>query len=218
MSCSVTLKNISASIGAKCLFKGLNLYLGHKEKIAIIGPNGCGKSTLLQIIGGLYEADSGQIELFHEPMKSLKDFNKIRPLLGYLFQNSDDQFIAPTVLADTAFGLLASGHNHAEAVKRAEFILNELGILELKDEIVFYLSGGQKKLVALAGVLASEPKILLLDEPTSALDVAFQARLAQILSSLDIAQIIVSHDENFISQITDKIYYLSPDGLSQKLR
>ncbi|ARQ99972.1 energy-coupling factor ABC transporter ATP-binding protein [Campylobacter porcelli] len=214
MSCSVTLKNVKAKIGDKILFENLNLNLSHKEKIAIIGQNGCGKSTLLEIIGGLKMPLEGSVEIFHEPMKSLDDFRKYRNLLGFLFQNSDDQFIAPSVIEDVAFSLLAKGASNDEARKRAEFMLGELGILHLKNEIVFYLSGGQKKLVALAGVLIAQPKILLLDEPTTALDYEMQIKVANILESLDIAQIIVSHDKEFINKVVDKVYFLTKDGLN----
>lgn len=214
MSCSVTLKNVKAKIGDKILFENLNLNLSHKEKIAIIGQNGCGKSTLLEIIGGLKMPLEGSVEIFHEPMKSLDDFRKYRNLLGFLFQNSDDQFIAPSVIEDVAFSLLAKGASSDEARKRAEFMLGELGILHLKNEIVFYLSGGEKKLVALAGVLIAQPKILLLDEPTTALDYEMQIKVANILDSLDIAQIIVSHDKGFINKVVDKVYFLTKDGLN----
>lgn len=214
MSCSVTLKNIKAKIANRVLFENLNLNLSHKEKIAIIGQNGSGKSTLLEIIGGLKMPLEGSVEIFHEPMKSLDDFRKYRNLLGFLFQNSDDQFIAPSVIEDVAFSLLAKGASNDEARKRAEFMLGELGILHLKNEIVFYLSGGEKKLVALAGVLITEPKILLLDEPTTALDYDMQIKVANILGSLDIAQIIVSHDKEFINKVVDKVYFLNQNGLS----
>jgi len=214
LSCSVTLKNIKAKIHDRVLFENLNLNLSHKEKIAIIGQNGCGKSTLLEIIGGLKMPLEGSVEIFHEPMKSLDDFKEYRNLIGFLFQNSDDQFIAPSVIEDVAFSLLAKGVSKDEARKRAEFMLGELGILHLRDEIVFYLSGGEKKLVALAGVLIAQPKILLLDEPTTALDYEMQIKVANILESLDIAQIIVSHDKEFINKVVDKVYFLTKDGLN----
>ncbi|RAZ53018.1 energy-coupling factor ABC transporter ATP-binding protein [Campylobacter hyointestinalis] len=214
MSCSVTLKNIKAKIANRVLFENLNLNLSHKEKIAIIGQNGSGKSTLLEIIGGLKMPCDGSVEIFHEPMKELDEFEKYRNLIGFLFQNSDDQFIAPSVIEDVAFSLLARGVSKNEARKRAEFMLGELGISHLRDEIVFYLSGGEKKLVALAGVLITEPKILLLDEPTTALDYDMQIKVANILGGLDIAQIIVSHDKEFINKVVDKVYFLNQNGLS----
>ena len=167
MSCSVSLKNITAKIGERILFENLNLSIGHKEKIAIIGANGVGKTTLLEIIAGLNANFDGDIELFHENVNDPKIYSRYRRLVGFLFQNSDEQFICPNVFDDIAFGLLASGVSQSEAKKRAEFMLNELEISHLKNKIVYNLSGGEKKLVALAGVLVMEPKILLFDEPTT---------------------------------------------------
>ncbi|WP_170000555.1 ABC transporter ATP-binding protein [Campylobacter sp. RM9328] len=215
MSCSVTIRNLSVSANENLLFSGVNLNVSHKEKIAIIGANGSGKTTLLETIAGLRNASGGVIELFHEPMLNLDSFKKYRGEIGYLFQDSDDQFIYPKVLEDVAFSLLSRGVDKDEAVKKTREILEHFGIWHLKDKIVFHLSGGEKKLVALAGVLIFKPKILLLDEPTTALDFKMQTRLTQILKSLDISQIIVSHDKEFVRNVADKIYYLNENGLSE---
>ncbi|OCR93895.1 energy-coupling factor ABC transporter ATP-binding protein [Campylobacter fetus] len=213
MSCTLSFKNISAKIGDRTLFSNLNLNAGHKDKISIIGSNGCGKTTLLEIIGGLRDPDSGEIEIFHNAILNLKEYQKYRHLIGYLFQNSDDQFICPNVFEDVVFGLLAVGVQRNIADKKAKEILQELDIWHLRDKIVFHLSGGEKKLVALAGVLVNEPQILLLDEPTAALDFDMQEKVADLLIKLDITQIIVSHDKEFISRVANKMYYLSKDGL-----
>lgn len=215
MSCSVSLKNISSKNGDKVLFKNVNLNLSHKEKIAILGPNGCGKTTLLEIIAGLRASSDGEIELFHEKIPNLKKYQNYRHLVGYLFQNSDEQFIFPHVLEDVMFGLLNQGETHEEASKRAEFILKELEIWHLRDKIVFNLSGGEKKIVAIAGILATMPKIILLDEPTSGLDFKMQEKIANIIKNLDLSIIIVSHDKEFLSDIVDKVYYLDENGLKQ---
>lgn len=213
MSCTLSFKNISAKIGDRTLFSNLNLNAGHKDKISIIGSNGCGKTTLLEIIGGLRDPDSGEIEIFHNAILNLKEYQKYRHLIGYLFQNSDDQFICPNVFEDVVFSLLAVGVQRNIADKKAKEILKELDIWHLRDKIVFHLSGGEKKLVALAGVLVNEPQILLLDEPTAALDFDMQEKVADLLIKLDITQIIVSHDKEFISRVANKMYYLSKDGL-----
>lgn len=239
MSCSVALKQISAKIGENVLFENINLKISHKEKIVIIGENGCGKSTLLEIIGGLRKPQNGEIELFHHKINEIADFEKFRNYIGYLFQNSDEQFINPTVFEDVTFGLYAQnemiknaknsdfnehlikshGFNEPkilskdEIYKKTEEILRNLEIWHLKDKIVFHLSGGEKKLVSLAGVLITNPQIILLDEPTTALDFKMQERLCDILSNLKITQIIVSHDKEFISNIADKVFYLNKNGL-----
>lgn len=214
MSCSINAFNISAKIGDKILFKNLNLNAKHKEKIVIIGPNGAGKTTLLEILAGLKMPQTGCIELFHNKISSLEDFKAFRPQIGYLFQNSDEQFICPNVYDDVAFSLRALESKNIE--EKVEQILKELEIWDLKDEIVFNLSGGQKKLVALAGVLVFEPKIMLLDEPTAGIDFKMQEKLIEILSNLDITLIMVSHDEKFIDKISTNIYYLDETGLKQK--
>lgn len=214
MSCSVTMKNLATSRDGVCLYKNITLDVSHKEKIAIIGPNGCGKTTLLEIIAGLRNVDEGTLELFHQPMTSLNDFKRMRHLIGYLFQDSDNQFLAPVVEDDVAFSLLASGVSKEEAKLKTAMMLQDLGISHLAKKIVYHLSGGEKKLVALAGVLIMEPKLMLLDEPTNGLDQAMQLRLIDILGRIDKSIIIVSHHKEFIELVVEKIYEITPHGLS----
>ena len=213
MSCTISLKNVCAKIGERMLFENLNLNATHKDKIALIGPNGCGKSTLLEIMAGLKAPCGGHIELFHHKISNLDEYKPFRRDVGYLFQESNDCFICPSVLDDVMFSLLSRGEDEDGASAKAEEILRELEIWHLKDEIVFNLSGGEKKLVALAGILVAKPKILLLDEPTTALDAQMQARIAAILKSLDVTQIIVSHDKEFISDVASVMYRLTKNGL-----
>lgn len=213
MSCSVTIKNLSYKDGANTLYQNIDLNITHKEKIAIIGPNGCGKTTLLNIIAGLQEKHSGSLELFHNIIESEKDFKPFRDMIGYLFQNSDNQFLAPIVIDDVAFSLLSGGMNKQEALLKARMMLDDLGITHLKDKIVYNLSGGEKKLVALAGVLVTEPKLMLLDEPTNGLDLNMQLKLVEILKNIDKSIIIVSHNRDFIDSIVDNIYEITPTGL-----
>ncbi len=213
MSCSVTLKNLSYQNGGNILCRNIDLNITHKEKIAIIGPNGCGKTTLLNIIAGLQDKSSGTLEIFHNEIKSQDDYGPFRDMVGYLFQNSDNQFLSPVVIDDVAFSLLSSGISRDEALLKSRMILKDLGILHLENKIVYNLSGGEKKLVALAGVLVTEPKLMLLDEPTSGLDYKMQIRLVEILKDIDKSIIIVSHQKEFIDSIVDKIYEITPDGL-----
>ena len=214
MSCSLNLRDVSARAGEISLFENLNLNLAHKEKLAVIGANGVGKSTLLEIMGGLREPSSGFVEIFHERMNGLEDFKKYRREIGYLFQNSDDQFICPVALDDVSFDLLACGMAKNDAREAARNMLERLGAGRLADKIVYKLSGGEKKLVALAGALVKEPKILLLDEPTAGLDSKMQLRLVEILSGLDVSQIIVSHDLNFIDRLANSLYVLRDGSLT----
>lgn len=207
MSCSLTAVKISAKVAGRELFRDFSLSLAHKEKKALLAPNGSGKSTLFKILAGLLPANSGQIFAFDDEMKSLSDFEKYRKDIGFLFQDSNEQFICAKVLDDVGFGLLSFGlcASKNEAERKALKMLESLGISHLKDKICFHLSGGEKKLVALAGVLITEPKIVFLDEPTAGLDESSSARLAEILSSIDASMLIASHDKTFLAKITQNI-------------
>lgn len=213
MSCSVNIKNLSNTRNGALLYENVLLDVSHKEKIAIIGPNGCGKTTLLETIAGLQTLQHGSLELFHQPMNHPNDFTSMRHLIGYLFQDSDNQFLAPIVEDDVAFTLLAQGVGKEEASLKTMMMLQDLGISHLSKKIVYHLSGGEKKLVALAGVLITEPKLMLLDEPTNGLDHAMQVRLIEILKAIDKSIIIVSHHQEFIESVVDKVYALTPKGL-----
>lgn len=213
MSCSIKLKNASLNNMQNKLCNTINLQVRHKEKVAIVGPNGCGKTTLLNTLAGIHSLDSGSLEIFHTSLTCKDDFKALRPMIGYLFQNSDNQFLAPKVLDDVAFSLISSGLEKSAAYQKALMILEDLNIAHLGEKIVYHLSGGEKKLVALAGVLVMEPKLLLLDEPTTGLDLSMQLRLVKILQKIDKSIVIVSHDTHFLDSIVHKSYTLNPDGL-----
>ena len=213
MSCSLNLRAISYKNEDKEIFNDISLNLGHEEKIAIVGSNGSGKSTLLKIIAGLINPNSGYIEVFHEKMNNLKDFSKYRSDIGYLPQDVTNHFLCPTVIEDVIFSLRAKGVSKNEALIQGEEILKELKITHLKDRVIFDLSGGEQKIVALAGLLILKPKILLLDEPTNALDEESEKRIVEILTSIKKSMIIVSHHKSFINNLTNKIYKLDSKGL-----
>jgi len=216
MSCSVNLRSISYKNEKKELFKDISLNLGHEEKIAIIGSNGSGKSTLLKIIAGLISPNDGYIEIFHNKIENLKEFKKYRSDIAYLPQDVTNHFLCPTVIEDVIFSLRARGTSKEIALKQADEILKELEISHLKDRIIFDLSGGEQKIVALAGLLILKPKILLLDEPTNALDEQSEKRVVQILNSIKKSMIIVSHHKSFIESLTTSIYKLN-DGSLEKI-
>lgn len=208
MSCSVNLRDVSYKNDKKELFKDINLNLGHEEKIAIIGSNGSGKSTLLKIIAGLIEPTNGCIELFHNKINNLKEFKKYRNDIAYLPQDVTNHFLCPTVIEDVIFSLRAKGISKEEALTQADEILEQLHIKHLKDRVIFDLSGGEQKIVALAGLLILKPKILLLDEPTNALDEDSEQKIINILNSIKKSMIIVSHHKTFIDSLTSKVYKL----------
>ena len=160
---------------------------------------------------GLLKPVSGQLEIFGKPVKEEKDFAAVRRRIGLLFQDADDQLFSPTVLEDVAFGPLNLGKSKIEAIKIAQKTLTFLGLEGFEDRITFKLSGGEKRLVSLATVLAMEPEVLLLDEPMTGLDRATKAKLTEILAGIDLSYILISHDFDFLADTADAIYTME-DG------
>jgi len=215
MSCSVNLKEVSYSNNKDQLLNKISLNLGHEEKIAIIGSNGSGKSTLLKIIAGLISPSSGYLEIFHNKINSLKEFKKYRDDIAYLPQDVTNHFLCPTVIEDVIFSLRARGETEEIALKKADKILESLEIKHLRNRIIFDLSGGEQKIVALAGLLILEPKILLLDEPTNALDEESEKKIIKILNSIKKSMVIVSHHKSFIQSLAPTIYKLDKKKLEK---
>ncbi len=180
------------------VFQDFNYQLLPGKHIGLIGPNGCGKTTLLHLIMGLLRPQAGRIVIFGQEVKKEPDFVEVRQKVGLLFQNPDDQLFCPTVLEDVAFGPLNLGKTPAEASGIARATMERLGLHGFEDRVTYKLSGGEKKLVSLATVLAMEPRLLLLDEPTAGLDEQTKDRLIHILQHLDTAFLIVSHENDFL--------------------
>jgi cobalt/nickel transport system ATP-binding protein len=185
-----------------------NFQLDENEKVALIGENGCGKSTFFSILMGLKKDYRGELFIFGKELLTEKDFQWMRKKVGLLFQDSDDQLFSPTVLEDVAFGVLNQGKSIEDATELSLSILAELGIQNLSNQITHHLSGGQKKLVALATILVMQPQILFLDEPATALDHKSREQLIRILNDLKQSMVIISHDMNFLDQVTKKNYQL----------
>ncbi len=200
--------------GAAPVLKDLDFTLSAGERIGLIAPNGSGKTTLFHIVMGLLKPDAGRIEIFGRPAAVEADFAAARRQIGLLFQDADDQLFSPTVLEDVAFGPLNLGKSTADAIAISRKTLSFLGLEGFEDRITIRLSGGEKRLVALATILAMEPRALLLDEPSAGLDEATKNRLIDILKGLNIGCVIVSHEFDFLSEITDRIYTLQ-DGRVQ---
>jgi len=184
----------------------LNFTLWRGDRIGLIAPNGSGKTTLFHLIMGLLKPFSGHMEFLGKPVKVEKDFVEVRQKIGLLFQDADDQLFSPTVLEDVAFGPLNLGKSKDQAVAIARRILDFLGLGGFEDRITFKLSGGEKRLVSLATVLAMEPAILLLDEPINGLDTKTKERLTEILLHLDLSYLLISHDMDFLAETTDTVY------------
>ncbi|MDO6586151.1 ABC transporter ATP-binding protein [Salipiger sp. 1_MG-2023] len=188
--------------GQAAILSGAGLRLRPGQRLSLIGPNGSGKSTLLRVILGLQTPQRGVVRAFGQTRARESDFHEVRRRIGLVFQDADDQLFCPTVAEDIAFGPLNLGKSKAEALAIVDALLSDLRLTHLRDRITHKLSGGEKRLVTLATVLAMQPEVLLLDEPTNGLDPENEARLIDILQALPQAILLVSHSAEFRAQIT----------------
>ena len=184
--------------------KGISFELNAGEKVALVGANGSGKSTLLLHVAGALEVQSGKI-LFDDKEGS----ELLRKRVGLIFQESDDQLLMPSVIEDTAFNLIASGMKRQQAHELADEILNSLGIAHLRDRAPHKLSGGEKRLVTFAGVLASSPEVLALDEPTAGLDPRARRRVINFLRESEKTILLASHDLDMTLEICTRALILN---------
>ncbi|WP_425080295.1 energy-coupling factor ABC transporter ATP-binding protein [Ruegeria denitrificans] len=183
--------------GQAPVLDGASLSLNAGQRLSLTGPNGAGKSTLLRITLGLQRPSSGTVTVFGQKRVEEADFHEVRRRVGLVFQDADDQLFCPTVAEDIAFGPLNLGKTRDEALAIVDKVLGDLDLIHLKNRITHKLSGGEKRLVTLATVLAMDPEVLLLDEPTNALDTKNEARLLEILRALPQAILLVSHSPAF---------------------
>ncbi|MER2604244.1 MAG: ABC transporter ATP-binding protein [Siculibacillus sp.] len=168
-----------------------------ERRIGIVGLNGSGKSTLLKTIIGLVRPSEGRISV--DGRDAVGEAREVRAQTGFLFQNPDSQIVFPIVGEDLAFGLKNHGFSRKETAERVATALARLGIGALAEQRIHELSGGEKQLVALAGVLAIEPKTVLFDEPTSQLDLRNRNRIREVLARLPEQAIVASHDLDLLA-------------------
>lgn len=194
---------------AKKVLSNISLAVYDGERIGIIGPNGAGKTTLFLSIAGVNKPLEGEIILFDRHVAS----GEFRPELGMVFQNQDDQIFCPSVGDDIAFGPINMGLTKDEVKQRVNFVVELLGIGELVDRLPHQLSGGEKRLVAIAGVIAMQPQLMIYDEPTSNLDMRYRRRLIEFIkySSSHKGMLVASHDLEFILEVCNRVVLLD-DG------
>ncbi|MFJ2234612.1 energy-coupling factor ABC transporter ATP-binding protein [Streptomyces sp. NPDC087859] len=178
--------------GHQALF-GVDFSVARGERVALLGPNGAGKTTLVLHLNGILSGGTGTVQVAGLPVGK-QHMAQIRRKVGIVFQDPDDQLFMPTVREDVAFGPAAAGMRGAELQARVDRALAQVGMAEFKDRPPHHLSFGQRRRVAVATVLAMEPEILVLDEPSSNLDPASRRELADILRSLDVTVLMVTHD------------------------
>ncbi len=172
--------------------RGIDFQIGAGECVALLGPNGSGKTTFVLNLCGLLKGEG-----------SIKTNGKI----GLVFQNPDDQLFMPTVLEDAAFGPLNQGCNADEARTRARRALEQVGMAHAAGKAPYHLSAGEKRRVAIAGVLAMKPDLLVFDEPTTFLDPPAERALVKLLRELPQAKLLVTHDAHFAQALATRAVF-----------
>lgn len=183
--------------------ENITLRIERGDRLVILGPNGAGKSTLLKLAAGLLYPNKGKINLFGKELKK-KNVRELRKNVGVLFQDPDDQIFMPRVWDDVAFSPINLGYSKEEVKSFVEDALEKAGLSGFDDRVPHHLSYGERKRVAIAGVLAMKPKMLLLDEPTANLDPRGKKELMDIIKNSFDTMVIATHDVNQAVQIANK--------------
>jgi cobalt/nickel transport system ATP-binding protein len=184
----------------------IDLHIDNEETVALIGANGAGKTSLLLALVGVV-ASAGEI-IVDDLLLERKTLGEIRKRVGVVFQNPDNQLFMPTIYDDIAFGLRNYGVSEAEVEAKVDYYLKELGIMHLKHRSPLKLSGGEKRIAAIATILVMEPSIMLFDEPTAFLDPKARRNLIVLLKKLPHTKLIASHDLSFVAEVCDRAVVL----------
>jgi energy-coupling factor transporter ATP-binding protein EcfA2 len=202
VSLIVEVKNLNYTYddGTQAL-RGVDFDMQDGTTVALLGANGSGKTTFVHHLNGILRG-SGSVIIDGLPVTE-KNLREIRKRVGLVFQDSDNQLFMPSLIEDVAFGPLASGMTQMEAIARAEHALERVGLSGKAHKAPWHLSAGEKKRAAIAGILATDARLLVLDEPTTFLDPPGQRGLASLLAGLPQAKILVSHDTEFVRTLTD---------------
>lgn len=190
---------------------GVNFIAGRKARIAVIGANGAGKSTLFKHLNGILKPTSGEVLIHGEPITKA-NLREVRKMIGIVFQNPDDQVFSPTVEQDIAFGPANLGLDEETVHHRVESAMRLLALDDLRTRPPHHLSGGEKKRVAIAGILAMEPQVLVLDEPTAGLDPQGVTDLIGFVNTLPehfgMTVIFSTHHLDLVPELADYVYVM----------
>lgn len=179
---------------------GASLKVDRGERVALLGPNGAGKTTLALHLNGIHEAEAGTIVVGGLPVQE-SNLREVRRRVGLVFQDADDQLFMPTVAEDVAFGPANLGLEGAALEARVREALTTVAAIDLADRAPHHLSGGERRRVAVATVLAMRPDVLVLDEPSAGLDPAGRRELISTLAGLEMAQLVITHDLPFAAEL-----------------
>ncbi|WP_017347597.1 energy-coupling factor ABC transporter ATP-binding protein [Pantoea sp. A4] len=191
----IEIKDVSHSFGERNVLRNLSLNIDEK-RVGIVGSNGCGKSTFVRLLNGLLVPQQGDVVV--DGLNTRKAGKAVRRKVGFVFQNPDNQIVLPLVEEDLAFGMKNLGLSKAVIEQRIEAVLARYDMQDFRQHPAHLLSGGQKQLMAISGVLVMEPDYIVFDEPTTLLDLRNKRRIAQAIDELDQKAIVVSHDLEFL--------------------
>ena len=206
----IEFKNVSFSYEKEHpVLKNMSFSIEKGEAVGLIGANGAGKSSMLKVLLGLLPHE-GEILVNDIPLCK-QNLAQIRRVLGFVLQNSDNQMFMPTVYDDMMFGLLNYGMNKEDAERRVDAVLEQLGLTQLKNKYNHKISGGEKRMAAVATVLAMEPEVIIMDEPSVSLDPYNRRAVINVINSLTQTKIIASHDLDMIMETCRRVILIS-DG------
>jgi cobalt/nickel transport system ATP-binding protein len=213
----VEVRNLSYSYedGTQAL-KDVDFDLEAGARVALMGANGSGKTTFVHHLNGILRG-SGSVVVDGLPVIE-KNLREIRRRVGLVFQDSDNQLFMSSVLEDVAFGPMASGMPAEQATERARAALDQVGLLARAGKAPWHLSAGEKKRAAIAGILATDAKLLVLDEPTTFLDPPGRRSLAELLRSLPQSMILVTHNREFAAELTDDAAFFEDGRITARGR
>lgn len=208
-------KDLSFSYEEQPILKHISVCVHRGERIAVMGSNGAGKSTFFLNLNGVLQPDKGEI-LFEGEAVGKKDFKKLRERVGFVFQDADSQIIASNVRAEISFGPMNMGLEKSEVKRRVDNAVAYMSLEALQKRAPHYLSGGEKKRVSIADILAMEPEVLIFDEPMAALDPVNAKRVKEILESIHKegkTLLVATHDVDFAYGFADRILVMSEGSL-----
>ena len=205
----ITFDNVSFAYetGAPVL-RGVSFHIAPDEAVGLIGANGAGKSTIMKLMLGLLPCTEGEIRVDGVRVEK-KTLPQIRRTLGFVLQDSDSQMFMPTVYEDMMFAPRNYGLSKEEAEQKVDTVLEQLGLTELKHRHNHKLSGGEKRMAAIATILAMEPKAILMDEPSIALDPFNRRTVIRAINGLSMTKLIASHDLDMILDTCSRVLLLS---------
>lgn len=192
----IEVSDVTLTFGARTVLRDISLSLTER-RIAIIGANGSGKSSFARLLNGLLLPSAGRVTV--DGLDTAKDGKAVRQKVGFVFQNPDNQIVFPVVEEDLAFGMKNLGFDKETIAAKTTEILTRYDLLELREHPAHLLSGGQKQLLAISGVLVMEPATIVLDEPTTLLDLRNKRRVSAALDSLDQNIVLATHDLDLIA-------------------